>query len=174
MLNNPTNKRYITRSYMNQINDIKCEIKHQEEMLEKLIVGITKQQEILELYYKEYQQLKRRDEKQYLMTFIRMRESMMKDIVRYEQNCQTDAEEYRVLKIYIDEYTDTLEEYGVEIVDCSVGEYFNPEIQKPIKRVRVAKEDDDNIIFKVFGSGYQWNGMILKKIEVSVGVYESL
>lgn len=174
MSNDRMNKKLMQRNYINQVNDIKRCMVHQEEMLEELISQVMRQQEILGLYYKEYQQLKRHNEKQYLMTFIRMRESMLKDMARYEQNHQTNTTGYKLLNMYVNEYTDILEDHGVEIVDCSETEFFDPEIQKPIERISVVKEEYDNKICKVYSSGYRWNGIILKKIDVAVGVYKLL
>ena len=74
--------------------------------------------------------------------------------------------------MYVNEYTDMLEERGVEIVECQVEETFDPEIQKPIERINVGRAEYDNVICKVYSSGYRWHGLVLKKIDVAVGIYK--
>lgn len=172
MPNHRISKKQMQKNYIRQFNEMKCCIKHQEEMMNGLFEQMDRQKEILNLYYKEYQEMKRRQEKQYLMTYIRMRESMLRDMEVYEQRQQTHTQGYRLLSMYVNEYTDMLEERGVEIVECQTEEAFNPEIQKPIERIRVDREEYDNMVCKVYSSGYRWHGFVLKKIDVAVGIYK--
>lgn len=174
MPNNRINKKRMQRAGMNQLYEMKRCMMEQGEMLKELTAQVARQQEILGLYYKEYQELKRHNEKSYLMTYIRMRESMLKDMAFYEQRQQTNTTGYKLLSMYVNEYTDMLEDQGVEIVDCSESEPFDPEIQKPIKRVDVSCEEDDHVVCEVYSSGYRWKGVILKKIDVAVGIYKLL
>lgn len=171
MSNSRVQKKHLQRNYKNQFNEIKRCMAQQEEMLNALTAQVTKQQEILSLYYNEYQEMKRHNEKQYLMTYIRMRESMLKDMALYEQKHQTNTMGYQLLSMYVNEYTEILEDHGVEIVECIEEECFNPEIQKPIERVDVSRKEYDNLVCKVYSSGYLWNGIVLKKIDVAVGIY---
>lgn len=72
MPNHRISKKQMQKNYIRQFNEMKCCIKHQEEMMNGLFEQMDRQKEILNLYYKEYQEMKRRQEKQYLMTYIRM------------------------------------------------------------------------------------------------------
>lgn len=172
MPNHRITKKHMRKNYIHQFHEMKWCMERQEEMMNELIEQLNRQKEILNLYYKEYQELKRHQEKQYLMTYIRMRESMLRDMEIYEQRQQTHTQGYRLLSMYVNEYTDMLEERGVEIVECQVEEIFDPEIQKPIERINVGRAEDDNVICKVYSSGYRWHGLVLKKIDVAVGIYK--
>lgn len=171
MVNSKISEKHVQRYYMNKLNEMRKCIAHQEETIKELAEQIGKQQEILGLYYKEYQELKKQNEKQYLMTYIRMRESMLKDMAKYKQNNQTNTTGYQLLSMYVNEFTEMLEDHGVEIIDCSEAELFDPIIQKPIERIAVSREEYNNVVCKVFSSGYRWNGIVLKKIDVAVGIF---
>ena len=172
MSNNRIIKKQMQRNYRNQYIEMNRCMARQEEMLTDITKKLAQQQEILGLFYEEYQELKKRSEKQYLMSYIRMRESMLKDMSYYVQRNQTNTQGYKLLSMYVNEYTELLEDHGVEILDCKPHEYFNPETQKPIERVGVVREEYQDLICRVYGSGYRWNGIMLKKIDVAVGVYK--
>ena len=80
MPNHRITKKHMRKNYIHQFHEMKRCMERQEEMMNELIEQLNRQKEILNLYYKEYQELKRHQEKQYLMTYIRMRESMLRDM----------------------------------------------------------------------------------------------
>lgn len=133
---------------------------------------VAEQTEILGLFYGEYQEMKKMNEKKHLMKIIRMREDLRKDIIRLYRKGHTDSDEVILyLKIYADTCTDILEENGVEILSCKKGEKFQREIQKPLKSEQVTDPEKHNTIVEVYGNGYKWRGIMLQKMDVAVGIY---
>lgn len=179
-------KKKMQRFFVHQMHEVKGQMERQEsvlavvtekmnkqqEMLEMLGQQMAKQQDILNMYYKEYQILKQNNEKQYLLTYIRMRESMLKDMEKYKARGLSSSYGCCLLKMYVNEYTDLLEDKGVEILECKVNDRFDPEIEKPIKRVDVERQEDHDLVREVYSCGYRWNGFLLKKIDVAVGIFK--
>ena len=143
----------------------------QEKVMGEILEQFRDQQEILDLYYKTYLEMKKQNQKKYLLTYIRMRDEMEKDIGRMKEQGGTNEETSRLLGIYIEEYNTLPEDNGVEILTCRENEEFVPKLQKPLKRVDVCSADLNNKVVQVYGHGYMWNGIVLKKTEVAVGVY---
>lgn len=143
----------------------------QERVLGDIVKKFEDQQEILGLYYKTYQEMKMQNQKKYLLTYIRMRDAMLKDIDCMKARGSVNEEMFRLLSIYIEEYNILLQDNGVEILSCRENEEFKPDIEKPLKRVSVHYADLDNKVVQVYGYGYKWNGIVLKKIQVAIGVY---
>lgn len=150
--------------------EMKLRIKKQQSMFEDISKQLAEQREIMMLFYSEYQALKKRQSREPLMHYIEMRDSMLKDISLYEENRQTNARGYKLLGMYVDQLTDILEDQDVEILTSSSGEFFNPEIQRPIERVEVTNVKDNNRLYRVFNCAYRWKGVVLKKMDVSVCV----
>lgn len=146
------------------LNEMREMMSHQQKIAEQ-------QQEIMTLFYQEYQSLKKRQGKHQLMNYIRMRDSMLKDIAYYENNCLEGNGICKILRNYVSTLTEILEDESVEILTSSNGELFNPETQKPIKRIQAPQAEYNNVVYEVFNCGYRWNGMMLKKMDVSVCVY---
>ena len=139
--------------------------------MDDLSSQMAEQSEILRLFYEEYQEMKKMNEKKHLMKIIRMREDLRKDIVRLHRKGYTDRDEVVMyLRIYADTCTDILEENGVEILSCKKGEKFQREFQKPLKSERVMDPEKHNTIVEVYGNGYKWRGIVLQKIDVAVGL----
>lgn len=151
-------------------NEVKEQLNTCQQAITEISQQMTTQQEIMQLFYKEYLSLKKRQGKAQLMNYVRMRDAMMKDIAMYEEHNRTNSMGYRLLKMYVNELTEILEDQSVEIITAQRGEKFNPEIQKPVERVTVYRAENDNLINKVYNCGYRWEGIMLKKIEVSVCV----
>lgn len=135
----------------------------QEQLLEQKV--------ILKLYYDTYLEMKKRNQKKYLLTYIRMRDEMLKDIERMKLRGKVNEDTFRLLSIYIEEYNTLLQDNGVEILVCRENDEFEPEFQKPIKRVDVNYAELDNKVVRVYEHGYMWEEIVLKKIQVAVGVY---
>ncbi len=154
-----------------QLNRLFEKMDAQEEMMEKIMDSFDNQQEILGCYYKEYQELKRRNQKKYLMDYIRLRDDMLKDVDRMKESGNINEDMLGLLGGYIDALTTVLEDNEVDIYYCCTNDEYDPELQKPLERVDVCQEELGNRIVKVFGCGYRWHGMILKKVNVSVGIY---
>lgn len=144
----------------------------QGEAMGKILDCFDTHQEILERYYQEYQELKRQNQKKYLMGYIRMRDDMLKDVERMKETGYINENMLRLLGGYIDTLTMILEDNGVDIFGCYLNDEYDPELQKPLEKVDVCQKELDNKIVKVFGCGYRWHGMILKKVNVSVGIYK--
>lgn len=162
----------IQKQCSKEIFDLKNCMDVQSELLRNMSEQLKQQQEILSLYYREYQELKKRNEKQHLMIYIRMRDSMLKDMALYQERNQTNTRGYQLLDMYVNEYTEILEDMGVEIMDNVISAVFNPEYQKPVERIDVYDRRYHDVVCKVFSAGYRWNGIMLKKMNVSVGIYK--
>lgn len=154
-----------------QFKEIRQELDENKKMLREMSEMIKQQQEIMSLFYQEYQSLKRRQGKEQLMEYIRMRDSMLKDIAYYENHYQMNERGCRLLRMYVDKITEILEDQSVEILTAGAGELFDPETQKPIERVQAYSPEYNNVVYKVFNCGYRWSGIMLKKMDVSVCVY---
>ena len=154
-----------------QLNRLFEKMDAQGDMMDKILDSFDTQQEILERYYQEYQELKRKNQKQYLMGYIRLRDDMLKDVDRMKESGNIDENMLRLLGGYIDTLTMVLEDNGVDIYCCYANDEYDTELQKPLEKVHVCREELGNRIVKVFGCGYRWHGMILKKVNVSVGIY---
>lgn len=141
----------------------------QEKIIKELENKINNQQEILEMYYTAYQEMKRQNQKKYLMSYIRLRDDISKDIERIKENKKFNEEVIDLLGIYIEDLNILLEDNGVEILECCEGEVFDPEIQKPLEKIKTKRKEFDNKVIRVFSCGYRWKGIILKKIYVSIG-----
>mgnify|MGYP001623012262 FL=1 len=166
-------KKKYERRGMLLIQKLIKRMKSQEEMIKKLVDKINDQQEILKLYYTTYQEMKRQNQKKYLLGYIRMRDNILKDIEEVKRSDNSNEEIIDLLELYINDLDVLLEDNEVEILNGCVGEMFDPKIQKPLERVKTEQRELDNKIVHVFGCGYQWRGMILKKIYVSVGDYNN-
>lgn len=142
-----------------------------KEMMNQQQSAMEQQQEIMSLFYQEYQSLKRRQGKQQLMNYIRMRDSMLKDIAYYENHFLGGDSISKLLRDYVNTLTEILEDQSVEILTSRRGEEFDPETQKPIERVQASQAEYNNVVYKVFNCGYRWNGIMLKKMDVAVCVY---
>lgn len=142
-----------------------------QEALLNISQQLSTQQEIMNLFYGEYQSLKKRQGKAQLMNYIRMRDSMLKDLAMYEARHQTNVNGYKLISMYVGELDEVLEDLSVEILYCNPGMVFNSETQKPIERVPVYRPEEDNLVCKVFNCGYRWDGIMLKKMDVAVCVY---
>lgn len=151
------------------------EISQQLAVYQQAFVDISQQlntqQEIMNLFYREYQSLKKRQGKEQLMNYIRMRDSMLKDMTMYETRHQTNVNGYRLLSMYVNELDEILEDLSVEILYGNPGMAFNAETQKPIERIQVFRPEENNLVCKVFNCGYRWDGIMLKKMDVAVCVY---
>lgn len=166
-------KKEYERREMLLIQKFTKRIKSQEEMIKKLVDKINDQQEILKLYYTTYQEMKIQNQKKYLMGYIRIRDNILKDIEEVKKRDNSNEEIIDLLELYINDLDVLLEDNEVEILNGCVGEKFNPKTQKPLERVKTEQRELDNKIVQVFGCGYEWRGMILKKIYVSVGGYNN-
>lgn len=152
-------------------NEISQQLAANQEALTDITQHLSTQQEIMNLFYGEYQSLKKRQGKAQLMTYIRMRDSMLKDMAMYESRHQTNVNGYRLLSMYVNELDEVLEDLSVEILYSNPGAEFDPETQKPIERVSVYRPEENNLVYKVFNCGYRWDGIMLKKMDVAVCVY---
>lgn len=166
-----TMKKRSERRAVSQMNGLLEKLDTQEEMMDKILDCFDTQQEILERFYQEYQELKRMSQKQYLMGYIRLRDDMLKDVDRMKESGNIDENMLKLLGGYIDTLTMVLEDNEVDIFCCCANDEYDPELQKPLEKVHVCREELGNRIVKVFGCGYRWHGMILKKVNVSVGIY---
>ena len=144
----------------------------QEKLIKELGNKINNQQEILEMYYTAYQEMKRQNQKKYLMSYIRLRDDISKDIERIKENKKFEEEVIDILDIYREDLSILLEDNGVEILECCEGEVFDPEIQKPLEKIKTKRKEFDNKVIRVFSCGYRWKGIILKKIYVSIGDFD--
>lgn len=151
-------------------NEVCQQLVAQQESLVDISQQLSTQQEIMNLFYREYQSMKKRQGKAQLMNYIRMRDSMLKDMAMYESRQQTNANGYRLLSMYVNELDEILEELSVDILYGNPGMIFDPETQKPIERVPVFSPERSNLVCKVFNCGYRWDGIILKKMDVAVCV----
>ena len=167
------NRRIMKKQRKNtQVHEIDMKVKGLVNQIDELSSQMAEQTEILGLFYGEYQEMKKMNEKKYLMKFIRMREDLRKDIIRLHRQGYSDSDEAILyLKIYADTCTDILEENGVEILSCKKGDKFQREIQKPLKSEQVANPEKHNTIVEVYGNGYKWKGIMLQKMNVAVGIY---
>ena len=75
----------------------------QEKIIKELENKINNQQEILEMYYTAYQEMKRQNQKKYLMSYIRLRDDISKDIERIKENKKFNEEVIDLLGIYIED-----------------------------------------------------------------------
>lgn len=166
-------KKRIQAVLLGQMQEMQETIAHQTEQMLLLTRELRDQQDILKKYYGEYQLLKKRQETQYLMTYIRMRESMRKDMEFYQEHGKMNTRGYSLLEMYVNEYAELLEDAGVEVLECPERTAFDPSTQKPIERVRVARPEFDGVIIRSYGNGYRRDGVMLKKADVAVGVFES-
>ena len=146
-------------------------IAHQEAYAD-ISQQLSTQKEIMNLFYGEYQSMKKRQGKAQLMNYIRMRDSMLKDMAMYEaKHGGSNANGYKLLSMYVDELDEILEDLSVDILYSKPGMVFDPETQKPIERVIVCRPEENNLVCKVFSCGYRWDGIVVKKMDVAVCVY---
>lgn len=164
-------KKRVGKPSVKQMIALAKKINEQEQAMKRLSEAFDEQQEILQLYYKTYQEMKRQNQQKYLMGYIRMRDDMLKDVERMKASECVDENTLRLFAMYIDELDALLEDNGVEILNCCENEEYNPEIQKPLERIDTERAELNNKVVRVFGCGYRWNGIILKKAYVAVGVY---
>ena len=136
------------KAQMEQMRSLQEAMARQEEKLLLLTEEIGRQQDILRKYSREYQQLKDRRENRYLMTYIRMRESMMEDMAYYREHGRENTRGYSLLEMYVNEYTELLEDEGVEVLECRENTAFDPMTQKPTRRVPVSRMEFDNVVLK--------------------------
>ena len=80
-----------------QLNRLFEKMDTQEDMMDKILDSFDTQQEILERYYQEYQELKRKNQKQYLMGYIRLRDDMLKDVDRMKESGNINDDMLRLL-----------------------------------------------------------------------------
>lgn len=93
MSNKRVVKKVQNKAMVPMVHDIRNKVEYQGELLDD-IKGLTvKHDEILKLYYKEYLEMKKQNEKKHLMSYIRMREDLMKDLERLQQKLTTRKEE---------------------------------------------------------------------------------
>jgi molecular chaperone GrpE (heat shock protein) len=151
-------------------DEISQQLESQQQAFAEISQQLSTQQEIMKLFYEEYQSLKKRQGRAQLMNYIKMRDSMIKDMAMYEEKYQTNAVGYKLLAMYVNDLTEILEDQSVEVLAGNPGKVFDPETQKPIERVEVYRPEQDNLVLKVYNCGYRWNGIMLKKMDVSVGV----
>jgi len=139
--------------------------------LQQFHTSLDRVEDVIRLFYGEYQEMKKNQEKKYLLQFIRMREEMVRDMVRLKKNGIGDKEVIHYLNIYAEELADVLEDHGVEIIVCKEGEMFDSSIMKPIMRVDTDIVEANNRVAEVCSFAYRWKGMMLKKMDVAVYVY---
>lgn len=156
-----------------QAGEICDRLMEQMVMLNGIADKIEKQDEVIRFFYEEYQELKRRNEKRFLMACIRMREAFKKEIFQLSNKEPVNWDAIEVIKVHLDECTAFLEENGVEITVCGLNEVFNKEMERPISRDDVDDPELNNRITRIYSDGYNWHGGMLKKIEVAVGVYKN-
>ena len=149
------------------MEDIDC-IRNSLKILED---HVEREEETLTLFYDEYLRLKKRDEKRFLGSLVSLRESMIKEIRRVRANSGNE-ECIDYLRSYVDEIGSMLENYDVEIIRWSDMTDYNSEYQEPLLRENVSEMELHNKVLKVYGDGYRWQNYLLKKVAVSVGIYE--
>ena len=140
----------------------------QRKQLDDVIDQLAVNHQIMELFYEEYQSMKRRQGTAHLMNYIRLREELLKDLRRIRKHRCSYKEIFSLFGMYINELSAILEDQGVEILRAYRGTKFDPETQKPIEKIETDKKELEDTVRKVFGDGYRWNGMMLKKTDVAV------
>lgn len=167
-----TSKKRVGEQVADSGFDLVERLRAQEQELRRMIEAFDKQQEILRLYYKTFQEMKQQNQRKYLMGYIHMRDNMLKDVERIAEGECVDENTLRLLTTYIEELDELLEDNGVEILHCCENDEYDPETQKPLERVDIKQAELDNKVIRVFGCGYRWNEIVLKKAYVAVGVYD--
>ena len=137
------------------------------EKIDFIEKGLEKQGKIMEILYKDHLNKKEEEKEKYLKHCISVREDMLKDIARLRNDNNLEA--LKLMNIYADEYEQYLRFQGVEILTCKPGDDFDPEIEKPIYKDKVHPRYH-NKVTRVYGNGYRWKEVMLKKIFVSVGI----
>ena len=97
-------KKKYERRGMLLIQKLIKRMKSQEEMIKKLVDKINDQQEMLKLYYTTYQEMKRQNQKKYLLGYIRMRDNILKDIEEVKRSDNSNEEIIDLLEVYINNF----------------------------------------------------------------------
>lgn len=162
------NRRIESKRKKNQLGMILEQLSCKMDELGK---GLEKQGKIMEILYKDHQDKKEKEKEAYLKHCIAVREDMLKDITRLRNTNNLEA--LKLMNIYAEEYEQYLRFQGVEILTCKPGDDFDSEIAKPIYKDKVQPKYH-NKVTRVYGNGYKWKGIMLKKIFVSVGISDPL
>lgn len=109
-------------------------------------------EKVLSQYYGSYLEMQKNTEKKYLNQLISIREMLERD------NLET----------YVHEVTNILENNGVEILEYEQLDMFDSNTMEPLKRIDVPDQRYHNRIYKIYRSGYMWNGKVLRKAKVDV------
>jgi ABC-type multidrug transport system fused ATPase/permease subunit len=96
-------KKNSQKNHINQFVELKRCLEEQQVMLEKMSEQMASQQKVMQLFYKEYQALTKSLDIQHLNNYIRLRDSLIKDMRQYEERNQTNTRGYALLEIYVSE-----------------------------------------------------------------------
>lgn len=122
MKNKRVVKKVQNKAMLPMIHDIRNKVEFQGEVLDD-IKGLTENHdEILKLYYKEYLELKRQNEKKHLMSYIRMREDLMKDLKRMQQKLTNRKEELAHFDSQMSKYIHALRVRGMDNIAQAILE----------------------------------------------------
>ena len=151
-------------NYTVQFADMKKCLDEQQVMLESISRKLVNDNKV-------YQALKAHQNMEHLKTYISLRDAMMEDLFEYEQRGQTNTRGYSKLVMYVNQLTDILENYGVEILEACPGMPFDADTQKPLKRVEAFRKEDHERLYRVYNCGYRKGDYVLKKMYVDVCIY---
>ncbi len=158
-------------AFLKMKEQMEAQLSAQQEEFNQILKEFEKQHEVLANFNKEYRALKKRLGRDHLMRLIRLREDLVEDMKEYEKYNKTDLKGYKYTEAHVEELTEILEDQGVELITGVPGMAFNKEEHVALDIIPVHRQEQNELIYKVFKCGYRWAGIPLKKMEVVVCVY---
>lgn len=143
------------------------------EKLTAIAARSEMQDEIMDLFYKEFKEMKARiGEKRHIRTYIRIREELKKAIYPCELEDIKFNSPIITLEYLLVEIEEILEEQGVEIIPIKVGDSYDENIHKVTRREAVTDSAEHGKILYVSNDTYMWEGKPIVLAEVVVGAFE--
>ena len=143
------------------------------EKLTAIAARAEMQEEILDLFYKEFKEMKARiSEKRHIRTYIRIREELKKELRPWEHAELNISSPIAALELLQYDIEEILKDMGVEIVPVKEGDKYDENIHKATRREAVTDPAEHGKILYVSNDTYFWEGKPIVLAEVVVGVLE--
>lgn len=156
-------KRFLDVNMKNDFTDF-------SEKLADLDARADMENEVMQLFYKEFVALKARKEKEHIRRYIRLREEAKTLIICRSQKDKRFDTDRMGMEVLLCELDEILADVGVDVVEVNVGDTFDPKLHKAVRKSFGSEAGvHTKTITAVESDAYIWDEIIIVPASVEVG-----
>ena len=156
-------KRFLDENMKNDITDF-------SEKLADLDARADMENEVMQLFYKEFVALKSREEKEHIRRYIRLREETKTLSICHSDKDKCFDMDRIGMEALLCEIDEILADVGVTVVEVNIGDTFDPKLHKAVRKSSGTEAGaHEKIITAVESDAYIWDEITIVPAKVEVG-----